>query len=341
MRDDVSQNEDFYFDGKGIFVTNEGNFMYGNSTLSYYIPDKKKMVNDVFYRANGIPLGDVAQSMVVRNGIGYIVVNNSGKVYAIDIRTFKIVGKITGLTSPRHMHFISDDKAYITDLYAKAITIVNPKTYTITGRIDVANTASPFPQHSTEQLVAYKNLIFTNCWMYDNQILVLDSNTDSVIDSITVRIQPRSMVLDANGKLWVLTDGGYEGNSYGYEEPSLCRIDAETRRVEQTFLFTKGDAPTDLAINGTRDTIYYINKHIWRMGVSERQIPAEPFIPVGRGTTKERLLYGLDVEPVTSELYVLDAIDYVQRGVMYRYSPKGVALDSSKVGVIPGAFCFR
>ena len=68
----------------GLFITNEGNFQYGNSTLSYYNPENKVVENEVFYRANGMRLGDVAQSMTIHNGKGWIVVNNSHVVFAID-----------------------------------------------------------------------------------------------------------------------------------------------------------------------------------------------------------------------------------------------------------------
>ena len=70
--------------GEGLFICNEGNFQYGNATLSYYDPATKSVQNEVFYRSNAMKLGDVAQSMVVRDGIGWIVVNNSHVIFAID-----------------------------------------------------------------------------------------------------------------------------------------------------------------------------------------------------------------------------------------------------------------
>lgn len=332
--------ESLNFPGRGVFIMNEGNFQYGNASLSYYDPDTRQVEQEVFVRVNGIPLGDVAQSMTIRGNLGYVVVNNSGVVFAIDINTFEVKGWIKGLTSPRYMHFLSDEKAYITDLYAKAITIVNPKTFQITGRIDVSNNTSEFYQHPTEQMVQYKNFVFTNCWSYDDKILVIDSGTDRVVDSITVCKQPAALVLDKNNQIWVVNDGGYAGSPYGQVAPGLYKIDAETRQVVDSVIFDFGDNAREICLNPTKDTLYYINKSVYRLPVDAPQ-PLARSIQTFYNNRQGTYVYGLAVDPHTSEVYIADAIDYVQSGVVYRLTGEGLPVDTFRVGITPGAFCFK
>ncbi len=334
MEWDYGNQEQFSLPGHGLFITNEGNFQYGNASLSFYDPLEKSVENELFYRANAMKLGDVAQSMTIRDGIGWIVVNNSHVIFAIDIETGKEIGRITNLTSPRYIHFLSNEKAYVTQIWDNRIFIVNPSTFEITGYIPVPRMT--MEQGSTEQMVQYGKYVFVNCWSYQNRILKIDTETDSVVDELVVGIQPTSLVLDKNNKIWSVTDGGYEGSPYGYEAPSLYRIDAETFAIEKEFRFKFGDAPSEVQLNGTKDKIYWINDDIWEMDVTADILPSNPFLD-SRGT----IYYGLTIDPASGDVYVADAIDYQQQGMILRYSSEGVELDKFYVGIIPGAFCWK
>ena len=334
MEWDYGMEEEFSAEGPGLFITNEGNFQYGNATLSYYDPATGDVENEVFYRANAMKLGDVAQSMVIRDGIGWIVVNNSHVIFAIDIKTFKEVGRITNLTSPRYIHFLSDEKAYVTQIWDNRIFIVNPKTFQITGHIECPNMTTE--SGSTEQMVQWGKYVYVNCWSYQNRILKIDTTTDTVVDELQVGIQPTSLVLDKNGKMWTITDGGYEGSPYGYEAPSLYRIDAETFTIEKRFKFKLGDWPSEVQLNGTGDKLYWLNDDVWEMSVDAERIPAKPFLEY-----QETLYYGLTIDPTSGDVYVADAIDYQQQGKVYRFTSDGKLIDEFYVGIIPGAFCWK
>jgi len=315
---------------KGVFIVNEGNFMYGNASLSFYDPETRKLQNDIFQNVNGLPLGDVAQSMEIHNNLGYIVINNSGKIYVIDPADGKYIGKITGLTSPRYIHFVNNEKAYITDLYAGKITIVNPATSQITGEIPTTG------HQSTEQMVQWNNFLFVSCWSFDNTILVIDTQTDQVAGEIKTGKQPGGMVIDKFNKIWTLCDGGWARSGASPRVPVLEQINPSTRLIEKSFELSSDAAPSRLAINGTGDTILFINNGIWKLGVTQNTMSDRPFLVTGN-----HLYYSLAIDPLTSELYLSDAIDYQQKGVIYRYSPLGAKIDSFKTGIIPGSFCFR
>ena len=53
------------------------------------------------------------------------------------------------------------------------------------------------------------------------------------------------------------------------------------------------------------------------------------------------IYYGLTVNPANGEVYIADAIDYQQQGMIYRYSLDGELIDEFYVGIIPGAFCWK
>jgi hypothetical protein len=165
-------------------------------------------------------------------------------------------------------------------------------------------------------------------------VFVVDTEIDSLVDSIQVGKQPNSMVMDKNGDIWVLCDGGYTGSPYGQENASLWHINAVShtgiRKMEFGNLM---DSPVDLAINASGDTLFYLNGDVCRTGIGN----VEPGIFI-EGNGKQ--FYGLGIDPYDNTVYVADAVDYQQNGWVYRYTSSGALIDSFRVGINPGFFCF-
>jgi len=152
------------------------------------------------------------------------------------------------------------------------------------------------------------------------------------------------MVLDKNNRLWVLSDGGFTGSSFGQENARLTQIDLSTNTVIETLVFDNIDAsPTHLQINATGDSLFYIygswstisSAGIHSMSISDTGLPQTALIPQQTG-----LFYALGFDKVNNELYISNAKDYSQAGEIYRFTSSGVAIDTFNVGITPGSFCF-
>jgi DNA-binding beta-propeller fold protein YncE len=320
--------------GQGVFIVNEGQFLSANASISFYDPRTDSLQHQVFYRANGAPLGDVAHSMFIHGGDAYIVVNNSGKVYRAGLSDMVFRSKITGLTSPRYIQVAgpAPGKAYISDLYSGKIMIADPLEGRILDSIDIRHAGGRL---SSEEMVIHGGRLYAACWSYGNQILVIDIATDRIIDSIQVGKQPNSMVTDSGGYLWVLSDGGYPYSPYGQEKASLSRINLATHEAET--MKTWSDirvSPTDLCINDRGDSLYFIGEGVYKISLSMDGFDT-PLI-----RENGRQFYSLGVDPGDGTLYAGDAVDYQQDGWVYRFRPNGMPIDSFRVGVNPGHFCF-
>ena len=347
--DPGTEEEQFDASAHGVFILCEGNFNAGNATLSYYDPETRKVENGVFQRANDRRLGDTGQSITLRGGTAYIAVENSGIIWAIDAETFRVRGQLTTgqtqhMMNPRYIHFLTDEKAYVTDLYSPFITVFNPLTMNYLTSISTEQPTA-FGYSSTEQMVQNGSEVFTNCWSYSNKLLIIDAQRDVLSDSIVLTSwQPKSMALDALGKLWVVTDGGYETteDSFGDNIPHLYRIDADTHQIELDQTLDTDEGGVQLATNPDGTVLYLINNDVYRMNITDAHLPVRPFIQAERNARGLRnKLYGIGVNPHNGEIYVADAVDYSQSGVICRYSPGGTLLDHFRVGINPNGFAFK
>jgi hypothetical protein len=314
-----------FLTGDGVFLLNEGNFMGGNGSLSFYSYDSLKIYNDLFADVNGRPLGDVPNSMSIFGDNAYIVVNNSGKIEVIKTSNLESVKTISGLISPRNIAFVSTSKAYVTSMFSDSLIIINLTDNSISGYIDL--------RRSSESIAVAGDKTFVANWIKGNEIMVIDNTYDEVVDSITVGMEPESMVFDGNNMLWVLCNGGLMRENFA----ELDGINTTFNTIEKHIQFaSKLESPSCLSIDGTGETLYYLEGGVRKMNITAAALPSEPFIP-----ESDHNFYKLGINPSNNDIFVTDAVDYQQNGFLLHYNGTGALVFSLMAEIIPGSICFK
>jgi DNA-binding beta-propeller fold protein YncE len=330
-------NPNAYNLGSGVFVLNEGNFQFSNASLSFYDPQADTVANDLFYKVNSAPLGDVAQSLALADGKLYIVVNNSNYIYKVDANTMVCDTtkpfKLGDFYSPREMHVVAPNKAYVSDLIGTGLWIVNPQDMSHSGSIEMGK--------STEKMVQVGNELYVSNWsnyyvpgMEKNSVQVVDINNDVKVAEIQVGKEPNCMAVDKNNHVWVLCEGAtWEADG---ENPTLWEIDPMLKSATLRYEFD-GTAMI-LKANASGDGLYlFIDNEVRRFDIAASTLSETFRIAAPEGG----MFYNMAVNPQNGELYVTDAKNYLMDGTVYRYSEDGVLLSSFEAGVIPSAMLFK
>ncbi len=321
----VTGLERAYLTGNGVFIMNEGNFRSGNGSLSFFSYDSMKIYNNIFREANDRPLGDVPYSMGINGKTAFILVNNSDKIEVANLNDMKSVTTIEKIVSPRYISFINSQKAYVTSLYSDSIRVIDLQSNIATGYVPLENTS--------ESIVASSSTAYAANWTGGSKIFVINTLTDKVTDSIEVGIEPESMVVDRNNTLWVLCNGGWKRENYA----ELVAINTSTNKISKKYTFPSlSDSPTCLQIDGSGQFLYYLHDGVRRMDIGSETLPATSFIPQAG-----YFFYRLGVNPFNNEVFVTDARDYLQKGIVLRYSPEGSFLSLLEADVIPGNMFFK
>lgn len=310
----------------GLFILNEGLFQSGSATLDYYNFETQELSSNAFEGKNNRSLGDVLQSVCVYENKAYLVVNNSQKIEVVDAATLASTGTITGFKSPRYMTVANPQKAYVSEYYNGGVKTVDLASHSITSTIPLSG--------NCEELLLYgAKLYVTNA--ASRYLYIINTNSDLVMDSIEVGYGSNSIVQDGENKLWVLCAGRMTPVS---ERGSLVKINPVTDSVEAHFTMSRqGDhGPMKLRIDARKSTLYWLNRDVYRYTLNASEVSQTPWI-----YSIKNNFWALRCDSATDEIYVGDAVDYVQRSVVNRYDEAGGLRGSFKAGVITTDFYFN
>ncbi len=292
---------------KRVIVINEGNFMFGNGSISVIDSQTEEVAQAVFKVKNGFPLGDVPQSILMRDSLAYIVVNNSGKIEVVRSDDFSSVKTITGFTSPRHLTVVNESGSigWVTDLYANKIWKVDLTNGKIIGNIPSKGWSENILSWRDKVLVLNKK---------DSVINVFDAASEQLIQSIGMA----EKIVDF--KLW-------NANSLMVMSPSgIFSLNLNTLTLTENVKFSPFRTPSRMAVDTVLNMVYFLDKDVYKYNSAVQKV-----IQATNGSN----FYGLEASAATGEIFVTDAKDYVQPGEVLKYSSDFSDSVIFKVGVNP------
>lgn len=303
---------------KQILVVNEGNFQFGNGSLSVINTADKEIANEAFKAINNRSLGDVFQSIYVADKSMYLVVNNSGVIEKINRNTLEHEFSISGFNSPRYFEQVSPAKAYVTELFDDKVYVVDLNDLVISKELEVNGW--------TEAMYELYGTVYVSN-LSRNQLLMLDVKNDEFIDSLKFDYAPNSFTLDKNGNLWVLC-GDYLGTS---NQGELLCLDPSDNSLLKSIEINGN--PSHLQISPNLDSLFFLADDVFVLNIESNEY--QRFIK-GSG-----FYYGLGVNPDNGELFISDAKDFVQKGRVRQFDRNGKFVTDYEAGYIPSRIYFN
>jgi len=268
-----------------VFVANQGFYQQNNASITLYDETQGLISSDYFKVKNPTTeLGDIAQSISKIDSRYFVVVNNSSKIVVLDSNFLK-TGEILNLLSPRYILPLSNNKAYVTDLKANKIAIINTATLQITGHINCSGW--------TEELILIDNFAYVTNYK-KSYLYIVNTTTDAITDSIAITKGAEAIVADNSHNIWVLCT-----SIYNTEKKYLHKINHQTNTLVNTFEFAETQSPLQLKISKDKTKLYFINKNVFVMNTSDSQLPTNYLID---GTGKN--YFGLALNPSNNNIYV-------------------------------------
>ena len=316
----------------GVYIVNEGNFNFGNGEITFYNPNTNQVTNNLFQSANGYSLGDIAQSMFIKDSIAFIVVNNSQKIEVVKLPSFRKIKIITiPGSSPRYVLPVDDSIAYVTELYAKKIWVLNY----LTGNVITTITT----QGWTENIFKIENDVFvqqkvntTLTSTFAALLKVNMANTTAQHNNAFGGRDVNGIVKDKLNRIWVAVD---EDTAHGLYAGFYC-FDKNLVQQKSFFFSNYNHHPSHLCIDSYREKLFFADKDVFSFEIDDNGVPVSSVIS---GSGKN--IYAMDIDPTNDDIYVSDALDFVQQSHIYRYDKNGTLVHSFTAGIISGNFAFN
>ena len=339
----------------GMYVLNEGNMGSNKASIDFLDLDENKptvhYLRNIYSERNPNvvkELGDVGNDIKIYGSKLWIVVNVSNKV---EVATADSCKRITQINIPncRYLAF-KDGFAYVSS-YVGPVKFDKDAPLGMVYKVDTVDFKkkdSVVVGYQPEELCIVDNKLYVansggyRAPNYDQTLSEIDLTTFKEIRKIKVGLNPHHCQVDHYGQIWVTSRGNYN------DVPS--RIYRLYKGRNQLYeVIDSIDTPVSgLSIVG--DSLYYYGS-AWNNATKQNTI-SYGLINVRTHQTIDTNLfsspevksitmpYGIMVNPIERDFYLMDAKNYVSSGSLLHFKPDGTYDWTVQTGDIPGHATF-
>ena len=333
----------------GIYLVNQGNQGSNKARLDFLNFHNGFYIRDVFTEYNPEVvkgLGDTGNDVQVYKGKVFVAVNGSHKVEIMDAYSMKRLAQV----DVPNCRFIAFDGncAYVTSYVAKdketlktqkgALYRIDLDTYKVTGQVTVGYRPEQLVIRDGKAYVANSGGYVAG---YDDTVSVVDLKSMKVEYDIKVAINLGLMLVDAEGTIWVSSQGNFSDVSSTlnylvkkgdkYELGGSVNVPVSSMALAGDKIYVIGSTYTPPA--GALTTTYNI------VNAKTRKLESGSFITDGT-ESDIATAFTVTVNPGNGDIYVTDAKDYVSSGTLHCYTGSGKHKWSVHTGDIPGRIAF-
>lgn len=334
---------------EGFYLLNEGNMGSNKATLDYFDETSGTYYKNIYAERNPTAvkeLGDVGNDIKIYGSKLYAVINCSHKV---EVMNASDATSITKIDIPNCRYIIGHGRYIYVSSYVSpiqddpkaplgAVFKVDTVSLRIVDRVDVG-------YQPEEMAISNGKIYIANSGgyrapNYDRTVSVIDLNKFSVINEIDVDINLHRVKRDDKGLIYVTSRG-----DNAFIPSRLYIINPITDSV-----ISKIDTPvSDLWIHGDSAYIYSSarNEVNQTISISYSILNLNTLSVVDNNIIKDgtdseiKMPHGIAVHPITKEIYITDARNYVSSGRIHCYSPDGIRKWTIPTGEIPAHFAFK
>ncbi len=301
---------------KGLYVLNEGSFFGNNTTITKYDLNSGAASTDFYASVNGSGLGDTGNDMLVYGSKVYIVMNVSSYVRVADATTMTSIREIpfetsAGAVDRQPRYAVPYKNKVLVSSYDGTVAVIDTTSLAIDRFITVGT-------NPEQMVIVDNNLYVANSGglsaVFDSTVSVIDLATFTETRKITVGVNPGSITADNAGNLYVGCSGDY-ADVHG----SLVKVSTQTGSILKSADTTVGKIrfyDGKLFVTGG----YYGQPYVRTLNTEDFAQSGANFVSDGTVITTP---YGLNVDPLTGDVYVGDAKDFQSSGSLFCFDKTG------------------